>query len=63
VLLAAQEPEPRKDWRKITLNAKDISQSIKGDPRQLEFTIDGVAFKPFYESYGRHSVYLDVTLQ
>jgi DUF1680 family protein len=63
VLLAAQEPEPRKDWRKITLNAKDISQSIKGDPRQLEFTIDGVAFKPFYESYGRHSVYLDVSLQ
>ena len=63
VLLAAQEKEPRKEWRKITLNAKDISQSISGDPEQLEFTIDGVVFKPFYETYGRHSVYLDVTLK
>jgi len=63
VLLAAQEPEARKDWRKVTLDAADISRSIKGDPRQLEFTIDGVVFKPFYETYGRHSVYLDVTLK
>lgn len=63
VLLAAQEPEPRDDWRKVTLDAEDISKSISGDPEQLEFTIDGVAFKPFYETYGRHSVYLDVTLK
>ncbi|MFC1224469.1 beta-L-arabinofuranosidase domain-containing protein [Pedobacter sp. BG31] len=63
ILLAAQEPEARKDWRKITLDAQDISKSIKGDPKQLQFTIDNVAFKPFYETYGRHSVYLDVTLK
>lgn len=63
ILLVAQEPEPRKDWRKITLDVKDISKSIKGDPETLQFTIDGVVFKPFYETYGRHSVYLDVTLK
>ncbi|RYD69370.1 MAG: hypothetical protein EOP55_24065, partial [Sphingobacteriales bacterium] len=58
ILLAAQEPEARKEWRKITLDAGDISRSIKSDPKELLFTIDGVAFKPFYDSYGRHSVYL-----
>jgi len=63
ILLAAQEPAPRNDWRKVTLAAEDIGKSIKGDPRQLQFTIDGVVFKPFYETYGRHSVYLDVTLK
>ncbi|MNQ91881.1 hypothetical protein D3C85_1072810 [compost metagenome] len=63
VLLAAQEPEARKDWRKVTLDASDISKSIKGDPAQLQFNIDGVNFKPFYDTYGRHSVYLDVTLK
>lgn len=63
ILLAAQEPEARKEWRKVTLDAQDISKSIKGDPQQLQFTIDEVVFKPFYESYGRHSVYLDVKLK
>jgi uncharacterized protein len=63
VLLAAQEPEPRTEWRKVTLDAVDISKSISGDPANLEFTIDGVVFKPFYDTYGRHSVYLDVTLK
>jgi len=63
VLLAAQEDEPRKEWRKITLNASDISKSISGDPERLLFNIDGIVFKPFYETYGRYSVYLDVTLK
>jgi len=63
ILLVAQEPEARKEWRKITLDAGDIGKSIKGDPQQLQFTIDDVVFKPFYETYGRHSVYLDVTLK
>lgn len=63
ILLAAQEPEARKEWRKVSLDAGDISTSIKGNPQQLEFTIDDVVFKPFYETYGRHSVYLDVTLK
>ncbi|RZJ83127.1 MAG: hypothetical protein EOO20_23360, partial [Chryseobacterium sp.] len=63
ILLAAQEPEARKDWRKITLDANDISKSIKGNPEKLQFTIGNAVFKPFYNTYGRHSVYLDVTLE
>lgn len=63
ILLAAQEPEARKEWRKVTLDAKDISKTIKGDASQLEFQIEDVVFKPFYDTYGRHSVYLDVTLK
>ena len=63
VLLAAQESETLKEWRKVTLNAEDISKSISGDAGQLLFYIDGIVFKPFYETYGRHSVYLDVTLK
>lgn len=63
VLLAAQESEPRKEWRKITLNAKDISKSISVNAEHLHFNIDGVVFKPFYETYGRYSVYLDVILK
>lgn len=63
VLLAAQEPEARTEWRKVTLDAGDINKSVSGDPSKLEFSIDGVEFKPFYETYGRHSVYLDVTLK
>lgn len=63
ILLAAQESEPLKEWRKVTLNAKDISKSISGDPEKLQFNIDGVVYKPFYESYGRYSAYLDVTLK
>ena len=63
ILLAAQEPEARKDWRQVTLDATDISKSITGNPQQLEFRIDDVVFKPFYDTYGRHSVYLDVKLK
>jgi DUF1680 family protein len=61
VLLAAEESGPRTDWRNITLDARDIATSISGDPAALRFSIDGVPFKPFYESFGRHSVYLHVT--
>lgn len=63
VLLAAQESEPLTEWRKVTLDARDISKSISGDPEQLQFNINGAVFKPFYETYGRYSVYLDVTLK
>ena len=61
VLLAAEESGPRTDWRKITLDARDIARSIAGDPATLRFSVDGVPFKPFYESFGRHSVYLYIT--
>jgi DUF1680 family protein len=63
VLLAAEESGPRTDWRPITLDAHDIAKSIAGDPAALRFSIDGVPFRPFYESYGRYSVYLNVTLK
>lgn len=63
VLLAAQESEPLKEWRKVTLDAKDLGKSIQGDTEKLEFVIDGVVFKPFYNTYGRHSAYLNVTLK
>ncbi len=63
VLLAAQETEARKEWRQVTLNARDLGSSISGDKEKLEFTIDGVTFKPFYDTYDRHSVYLDVRLK
>ena len=63
VLLAAQESAPRSDWRPVTLDAGDIAKSITGDPGALRFTIDGVPFKPFFESYERYSVYLNVSLK
>lgn len=62
VLLAAQESGPRSDWRKITLDADNIGSTIKGDPHTLEFTVGDAVFKPFFDTYGRHSVYVDVTL-
>ena len=63
ILLVAQETAPRTAWRKVQLDVKDLGKSIKGNAKELNFTIDGVLFKPFYETYGRHSVYLDVQLK
>lgn len=63
ILLVAQEGEARNQWRKVTLDAWDLGKTITGNPQRLEFTIDGVQYRPFYETYGRHSVYLDVELK
>ena len=63
ILLAAEEASARTDWRRVALDSRDLSRSITGDPAALRFTADGASFKPFYESYGRHSVYLHVTLK
>lgn len=63
VLLAAEEAGPRTDWRNVVLDAGDIGTSITGDPATLRFTIGDAVFKPFFETYGRHSVYLHVTLE
>src|SRR5262249_51576664 len=60
VLLAAQESEQRSDWRPVTLETSDLSKSISGNPGALEFNVGELTFRPFYESYGRYSVYLDV---
>jgi uncharacterized protein len=61
VLLAAEESGPRTDWRQVTLDATDIGKSITGDPATLRFKAGDAALKPFYETYGRNSVYLHVT--
>lgn len=63
VLLAAEETAARSEWRKVNLDAADIAKSIEGDARTLHFRSGDAHFKPFYETYGRHSVYLDVTLE
>ena len=63
VLLAVQEPDSRTSWREITLNADDLAKSFAGDPTTLTFTTNGVTLKPFYETYGYHSVYVDITLE
>jgi len=63
VLLAAEESAPRSDWRPIALDAVDLATSITGNPATLRFTIDGVPFKPYFETYGRNSVYLHVTMK
>lgn len=63
VLLAAEEAGPRTDWRRVTLDADDIGKSITGDPRTLRFQVGDTLLKPFYETYGRHSVYVNVTLK
>ena len=63
VLLAAEEAEPRADWRHVVWDATDLGKSISGDPRTLRFTAGDVGFRPFWEMYGRYSVYLDVKLK
>ncbi len=60
VLLAVQESEPLANWRKLALDLGNLDSCFTGDPASLTFTCDGLAFKPFYESYGCHSVYLDI---
>jgi len=63
VLLAVQEEGPLAAWRAVTLDAADLSKSISGDSATLRFAINGLVLKPFFESYGNYSVYVDVTLK
>ena len=63
VLLAAEEPEPRTEWRKITLDGMNLANSFKGNPTKLRFEANGVKFKPFFDTYDRHSVYLNVNFK
>jgi uncharacterized protein len=63
VLLAVEESGLLPAWRPVTLDKGDIAKSIQGDPATLRFTTNGLSLKPFYESYGNYSVYLDVTLE
>ena len=61
VLLAAEESGRAPTGARSCSTRTDISKSITGDPATLRFKIADAAFKPFYETYGRHSVYLHVT--
>jgi DUF1680 family protein len=63
VVLAAEEPAARSDWRPVTLKAGDLGSSITGDPGALRFKVGDAALRPFYESYGRYSVYFDVKME
>jgi DUF1680 family protein len=63
VLLAAQETAARESWHPLTLDEADLSRSFTGDGRTLRFRSGDAEFRPFYESYGRYSAYLDVTLK
>jgi DUF1680 family protein len=60
IVLAAEEQVTLPQVRAVTLNLADLSKSISGDPATLRFKIGDVTLKPFYESYGRYSVYFDV---
>jgi len=61
VLLAAAEPESRTIWREVTLNTVDFERSITGDFSTLRFSTNSVNLRPFYETYGRYSVYMLIT--
>lgn len=60
IVLAAEEDSQMPKPREIELNLEDMSKSISGDPAALRFTLGDLKLKPFYESYGRYSVYFDV---
>ncbi len=63
VLLAVEESRPLSEWRKVQLDPRDVGRSIEGDTSSLHFRLEGLQLKPFFEMYGRYSVYLDVTTQ
>ncbi|MBM3312138.1 MAG: hypothetical protein FJY80_11585, partial [Candidatus Aminicenantes bacterium] len=63
VLLAAEESGPRADWRPVVLDIGDLGRSVIGDPAALRFTAGEATLKPFFETYGRYSAYLAVTLK
>jgi DUF1680 family protein len=61
IVLAAEESSQLPKPRAITLNVTDMGKSITGDPATLRFKLGDLTLKPFYESYGRYSVYFDVS--
>ena len=63
ILLAAQEEKSLNEWRKINLNPQNLSESIIGNYKELEFMINGIKFLPFYESFGNYSVYMDISFK
>lgn len=62
VLLAVEEPGPLSEWRKVAID-RELGRSIEGDPGTLRFQIGDLRLKPFFETYGRYSVYVDTVLE
>ncbi|WP_148598157.1 beta-L-arabinofuranosidase domain-containing protein [Aquisphaera giovannonii] len=60
VVLAAEEPAPRPDWRPVTVDVNAPEKSITGEPSTLRFRVGDAKLRPFFESYGRYSVYFDL---
>jgi hypothetical protein len=60
VVLAAEESAPRSDWRPVKIDVNAPEKSITGDPSTLRFQVGDAKLKPFFESYGRYSVYFDL---
>ena len=63
ILLAVEESRQLSTWRPVTLDATDLGKSIQGDAASLRFQLGDLRLRPFFETYGRYSVYLDVTLE
>jgi len=61
VLLAADELGPLQTWRPLHLAPGDLAASFAGDPSMLRFNAGEIELQPFFATYGRHSVYFDVT--
>ncbi|MGC4031927.1 MAG: glycoside hydrolase family 127 protein [Tepidisphaeraceae bacterium] len=60
VVLASEESSQLSDWRSISVDTTDLAKSITGNPATLRFKLGDITLKPFFESYGRYSVYFDV---
>ncbi|TWT33948.1 Non-reducing end beta-L-arabinofuranosidase [Posidoniimonas corsicana] len=60
VLLAVEESSRLPTWRRIPLDANDLAGAIEADPAKLRFRIGELTLKPFFETYDRYSVYVDV---
>ena len=60
IVLAADESGPRTDWRRLPVDVANPAKSIDGDPSTLRFNVGDVTLRPFFEAYGRYSVYFDL---
>jgi DUF1680 family protein len=62
ILLAAEEDAKLESWRSLNVNPNHLENGFQGHSESLEFSKDGIEFKPFYDSYGRHSTYFKLDL-
>lgn len=60
VLMAIEEPNRLSEWRHVALNVDGLDEALTGDSSTLRFQIGDLQLKPFFETYGRYSIYVDV---